>query len=125
MARRSFAFQTTLASRSFAPWLKKLRADGFEVHLAFLSLPNPEMAIARVAERVREGGHDVPEDVVRRRFASGLSNFFTLHQGVADTWQLFDNSELTFHQIASSRAGQPPDIYDVKAWNNLTEQQKR
>ena len=61
-ARRvSFAFETTLASRSYAPWLRELQADGYEVHLFFLWLPNADMAVARVADRVRAGGHDVPE----------------------------------------------------------------
>ncbi len=91
-ARRDFAFETTLASRSFVPWLASLRASGYRVHLAFLSLSGPDLAVARVAERVRQGGHDIPEPVVRRRFASGLKNFFSLYQALADTWQMFDNS---------------------------------
>jgi predicted ABC-type ATPase len=92
--------------------------------VAFLALPDPEMALARVAERVREGGHNVPKDVVRRRFGSGLRNFFALYQGVADTWQLFDNSGLAFHLIASGRAGEAPEIHDLEAWNNLMERQR-
>jgi hypothetical protein len=59
-----------------APWLAALRATGYRAHLAFLSLPDPDLAVARVAERVRQGGHDVPEHVVRRRFITGLKNFF-------------------------------------------------
>lgn len=118
-AQRSFAFETTLASRSFAPWLTELGREGYRVHIVFLSLPNPEMALARVAERVREGGHDVPEDVVRRRFASGLRNFFTLYEGVGHTWQLFDSSGLTLRLIASGQDGEPPTLHDVDAWNNL------
>jgi predicted ABC-type ATPase len=84
-ARQDFAFETTLASRSLAPWLGRLRTTGYRVHLAFLSLPHPDLAVARVAERVRQGGHDVPEAVVRRHFTTGLKNFFTVYQDVADT----------------------------------------
>ncbi len=72
--KHDFAFETTLASRSFAPRLRRMRASGYRVDIAFLSLPSPDMAVARVAERVRGGGHDVPEPVVRRRFVAGLRN---------------------------------------------------
>ena len=74
--RADFAFETTLASRSFAPWLDTLRASGYRAHLVFLSLPSVELALLRVAERVRLGGHDVPPEVVRRRFQAGIRNFF-------------------------------------------------
>lgn len=73
-ARETFAFETTLASRNFAPWLRSLKSH----------LPTPDLAVARVAERVRQGGHDVPETVIRRRFAAGLTSFFTLFEPVAD-----------------------------------------
>ena len=69
-ARKSFAFETTLASRSFAPRLRSLQGRGFRVHLAFLALPEADLAVARVADRVRRGGHDVPEPVIRRRFGT-------------------------------------------------------
>ena len=71
-ARENFAFETTLASRSFAPWLASLKESGYHVHLLFLWLRNAELAASRVAERVRLGGHDVPAYVVRRRYANGL-----------------------------------------------------
>ncbi|MCC6409985.1 MAG: AAA family ATPase [Planctomycetes bacterium] len=77
-ARRDFAFETTLASRSFAPWIERLRRDGYAFTLVFLWLPSPEIAIARVAQRVAAGGHDVPAGTIRRRFDRGLANFFRL-----------------------------------------------
>lgn len=121
-SREDFAFETTLASRSFAPWLKTLRGSGYRVHLAFLSLPSPDLAVARVAERVRLGGHDVPEDVIRRRYGAGLKNFVVIYQRIADTWQMFDNSDLTGPSlVASCRAGQPPEIRNADAWKNLLE----
>lgn len=124
-AREDFAFETTLASRTFAPWLKSLRESGYRVHLAFLSVPNAELAVARVAERVRLGGHSVPEDVIRRRFVAGLRNFFALYQDIADTWQMFDNSEVSGPRlIASGSAGQPCEILDTGAWSNLKEKRR-
>src|SRR5690242_10389042 len=72
--RRTFAFETTLASRPFAPWLAELIGTGYQFHLIFLWLPSPDMAVARVAARIREGGHDVPEETIRRRHEAGLAN---------------------------------------------------
>jgi predicted ABC-type ATPase len=121
-ARDSFAFETTLASRNFAPWLRTLKTQGFKVHLAFLSLPLADLAVARVAERVRQGGHDVPEDVIRRRFATGLSNFFALFVPVADSWQMFDNSEIGGPRlIAAQVPGAERVVYDAAAWRQLEE----
>lgn len=90
--RESFAFETTLSGRLYARLIPLWRADGYRVRLFFLSLPSPEMAIARVAERVREGGHDVPVDVIRRRFAAGLLNFTEVYQSLVDEWALYDNA---------------------------------
>lgn len=88
----SFAFETTLASRSVAPWLVRLHRRGYRCHLIFLWLPSADAAVMRVAERVRMGGHPVPDDTVRRRFASGLQNFFRLYRPLAATWRMYDNS---------------------------------
>jgi len=88
----SFAFETTLSGRAYAHRLRAWRRQGYEVSLYFLKLQSPELAIARVAERVRQGGHDVPEAVIRRRFAAGWRYFETLYKGLVDDWMLFDNS---------------------------------
>jgi predicted ABC-type ATPase len=107
---------------AFAPWLRSLRTSGYRVHLAFLSLPSPDLAAARVAERMRQGGHDVPEPVVRRRFAAGLRNFLALYQGLADTWQMFDNSGPRDPRlVAAGRVGETERILDAAAWTNLRE----
>ncbi|MCY2996183.1 MAG: hypothetical protein NTY19_51290 [Planctomycetota bacterium] len=84
--RRDFAFETTLASRSLAPWLAELVRGGYEFHLVFLWLPSEDFAVQRVADRVRMGGHSVPEATVRRRYERGLRNFFRLYQPLAATW---------------------------------------
>ena len=82
---RSFAFESTLASRSYARWLTRLKERGYKVHVLLLWLRSPELALYRVKERARTGGHDVPEDVVRSRYLRGIRNFFHLYQPLADT----------------------------------------
>lgn len=77
-SRASFAFESTLASRTIEGFLREQIAVGYAVHLLFLWLPSPELAVARVAERVRTGGHHVPDDVVRRRYNRGLRNLLGL-----------------------------------------------
>lgn len=88
----SFAFETTLSGRSYARLIPQWQSLGYRMRLFFLSLPNAETAIARVAERVREGGHDVPAEVIRRRFAAGLQNFEQVYKPLVDEWALYDNS---------------------------------
>lgn len=87
----SFAFETTLSGRGYLPRIRQWREQGYHVSLFFLCLPNAETAIARVAERVKQGGHHVPEDVIRRRFAAGLRNFHEAYKSAVDAWALFDN----------------------------------
>jgi len=90
--RESFAFETTLAGRGYAPLIRRWRKDGYVVSLMFLSLPEVEVAIGRVRARVAQGGHDLPESVIRRRFTAGLRNFHLLYKSLADRWTLYDNS---------------------------------
>jgi predicted ABC-type ATPase len=87
----SFAFETTLAGLGYLAHIKAWRAAGYRVSLFFLSLPEVEDAIDRVAERVHHGGHDIPEDVIRRRFASGLRNLESAYKSAVDDWALYDN----------------------------------
>ena len=115
--RVNFAFESTLASKSFCPWIAGLRQTGYLFHLVFLWLQDPEMAIARVLERVQLGGHDVPAEAIRRRYRIGLRNFFELYQPMADTWRAYDNSnKLGPRLIASGLVGAPPTICDPDTW---------
>jgi len=93
-ARRgeSFAFETTLAGLGYLRHIAQWRAQGYRVSLYFLSLPDAETAIARVAERVRQGGHGIAQDAIRRRFASGLRNFHAHYRNAVDDWALYDNA---------------------------------
>lgn len=87
----SFAFETTLAGMGYLKRISHWQALGYRAHLFFLSLPDVETAIDRVAERVRQGGHNIPEAVLRRRFVSGRHNFDTLYKPLVDSWALYDN----------------------------------
>jgi predicted ABC-type ATPase len=93
-ARRgeSFAFETTLAGLRYLRHIAQWRAKGYRVSLFFLSLPDAETAIARVAGRVCQGGHDIPESVIRRRFAAGRDNFLRHYRAAVDDWALYDNA---------------------------------
>ncbi len=91
-AGRSFAFETTLAGLTYARMIPAWRSAGYRVKLLFLSLDSEEEAIARVAMRVRQGGHDIPPEVIRRRFVSGMKNFRDVYRSRVDVWQWFDNS---------------------------------
>jgi predicted ABC-type ATPase len=88
----SFAFETTLSGHIYARWIPQWRRAGYRVRLIFLSLPNAEAAIERVAARVAQGGHDVARANIRRRFASGLRNFEMVYRGLVDKWEWYDNA---------------------------------
>ena len=118
----NFAFETTLASRSFAPWIVKLKEKGYIFHLTFLALDSPDLAVLRVAERVKLGGHFVPEDTIRRRFKAGLTNFFKLYEPIADSWQMYDNSDVGSPASIASKINNKLEINNSIHWQNLVEQ---
>jgi predicted ABC-type ATPase len=88
----SFAFETTLAGRAYSRRIPAWQARGYDVTLYYLSLSSPETALQRVARRVSEGGHDVPEEVIRRRFLAGRRHFDEIYGPLFDRWILYDNS---------------------------------
>lgn len=90
--RESFAFETTLAGLGYLRHIKDWRASGYHVTLFFLTLPSIELAIARVALRVSQGGHDIPEAVIRRRFITGVRNFYAHYRDAVNAWAVYDNS---------------------------------
>ena len=89
----SFAFETTLSGRTYIKRIKSWRSTGYQIKLWLLSLPSADLAVSRVAERVLQGGHSIPDDVIRRRFDAGLRNFHSIYSPLVDSWALFDNSE--------------------------------
>jgi predicted ABC-type ATPase len=100
-AGKDLAFETTLASRSYARWLAGLKSDsGYRVSLIFLWLRDVELAIARVASRVRLGGHSIPEETIRRRFERGRKNLFELYLPIADAWHVYNAGTEPAEEIA-------------------------
>ena len=102
--RESFAFETTLSGRSYAQMIPRWKRAGYRVVIFFLGLPSAEMAVQRVAMRVRQGGHDIPEPVIRRRFTTGKQNFLNLYKPLADAWRHYDNAGELPVLLASSDA---------------------
>jgi predicted ABC-type ATPase len=123
--RANFAFETTLASRSFAPWIARLVAARYEFRLVFVTLPSPDLSVARVASRVAEGGHHVPEDTIRRRFATGHANFFALYRPLAAAWRMYDNARRTRRMVASGSGDQTVAVADKSIWSRLKREYTR
>jgi len=98
-----FAFESTVASRSFAPFLRDCQTRGYTVHLLYIWLPNAQKAVERVAQRVQSGGHAIPEATIRRRYQSGRRNFIELYLPLADSWEIYDNSGDDAICVAESR----------------------
>lgn len=97
----TFSIETTLATKSYINLVRNAQKQGYSVKLLFFWLRNPELAIQRVAERVENGGHNIPEDIIRRRYIAGINNLFRLFMNEVDSWVIFDNSENPRKLIAS------------------------
>jgi len=118
-AGKTFAFETTLAGKAHSRFLRDAREAGYWVHLAYTWLSSVDLAKKRVAVRVQRGGHDVPEDVIERRYRRGLRNYFQLFQPLASTWVLFDNSGSSLVTVARQRHGCDPEIFDENLYNRI------
>lgn len=91
-AREDFAFESTLSGRTYLQMMRRWKVSGYRIELVFLSLPSVELALQRIAARVRQGGHDVPRADVVRRFNRSWKNFQLVYRVLADTWSVYDNS---------------------------------
>jgi predicted ABC-type ATPase len=112
----TFSFETTLAGTSYARLLRAFKKDGYSLHLFFLWIPTIDLAMQRIRERVKAGGHDVPFLDVKRRYLRGVVNFFRVYEPMLDSWMMFDNSGAKPVLIAKRRNGKPevlePELYD-------------
>lgn len=118
-AQQDFAFESTLSSRSFAPFLRQLKEQGYQVAIYYFSLSNALLAVRRVKLRVAMGGHDVPPDTVRRRFGRSLNNFYSLYLPLADRWAVFDNSVNGKATLVATQEGDNLQIKEPSSWLKL------
>lgn len=115
----TFAFETTLATRSYVKLIHQAKRRGYFVTLLFFSLSSSEQAIRRVAQRVSMGGHNIPRDVIERRYDAGLQNLFQLYMPICDYWTLYDNSNCPAVRLASGFGVEKVDVLDAERFQYL------
>src|SRR3990167_2415911 len=116
--RIDFAFETTLSGTNYLARFRELKKQGYAIHLFFLWIPDVQLSMARVASRVKMGGHDIAEKVVRRRFHKGIHNFFQHYRAVANSWMVFDNSGSTPRPIVEEKSG-ALKIFDTNLYERI------
>lgn len=116
---KSFAVETTLSSRYYVNVIKRAQENDFDVLLLFFWLHSPEMAIRRVEQRVAEGGHSVPVSIIKRRYYSGINNFFKLYMNKVDYWSIIDNSLSPMKIVAVGNGEQVFTIYYPELYNQI------
>ncbi len=114
----TFAIETTLSTRSYDSLIKKAHKAGYRVILLFFWLSSPEVAVQRVAKRVSEGGHNIPEDVIRRRYSAGIKNLFSIYSHIVDRWILVDNNSSQSVIFAEAEDG-VNKIYDFEKYKQI------
>ena len=117
-SNENFAFETTLSTKTYKQKLIHAKTNGFKVKLLFFWLPTIEMAINRVAVRVSEGGHNIPTEVITRRYSRGIENLFKIYIPLCDDWAVFDNSDETPELIAEGINSETIVAKD-ESWNLL------
>jgi len=122
--RRDFGFETTLSGKTYVKLFEELKEKGYRINLFFLWIGNADLAIERIADRVRKGGHNIPENVVRRRFAKGLTNFSNLYRPILDSWFIFDNSKATPKLVAFEKSGKR-EILDPEVFDKIFKSEER
>jgi len=121
--RANFAFETTLAGRAYARWLQNLKSTGYQIGLIYFWLESSDLAVARVAQRVREGGHSIPEATIRQRYQRSLDNFFRRYRPLTTFWQVYDNSwDHSPRLVARGDYIKPEVILDQQSWNAFKRQ---
>jgi len=115
----TFAFETTLATKSYKQKIEWAQANGYEVTLLFFWLDSPNMAKKRVAQRVAEGGHSIPSQTIERRYHNGIANLFTIYIDMVDICYIFDNSEGERTPIAKKYKGEKEIIYNTDLYNQM------
>ena len=119
-----FAFETTLASRSFVSLCNRAKDTGYQICLTYFWLDSTELAIARVKQRVAEGGHNIPIDTIIRRYYAGLKNFFTLYMKIVDYWLFIDNSKTDLELVAEGKINEKISVLNTDKWTMINKLQK-
>jgi predicted ABC-type ATPase len=114
-----FAFETTLATKSYVPMLREMKGRGYSTILNYFYLESVELAIERVAIRVRNGGHSIPEETIRRRYYRGIKNLKHLYIPIADSWYLFDNSLDFPTWVAEGGKDLETDVFVSDIWKEI------
>ncbi len=117
--KRSFAFETTLASKSFTRLVARAQLAGYRVTLLYVALPSAQLAKRRVARRVKEGGHTIPENVIERRFYRSLDNLINRYRVVVDEWLVYDNSEMQAPALVAYGGDATLKIIEEEKWQRL------
>lgn len=120
--KENFAFETTLSTRSYVSLIKKAKTNGYKITLLYFCLISPDFAKQRVAKRVRQGGHNIPDEVVERRYYRGISNLLNLYIPIVDNWTVIDNMDLEPNIIASGSSKEDKMILNSDLWNIFIEQ---
>lgn len=114
-----FCIETTLATRSLMGIIREARQKGYKITILYFWLNSPELAIRRVKARVEAGGHNIPVDVVRRRYRMGLDYFFSTYIPICDKWILADNSKSPFTVVAEGINGSEPFVRDKEKYDTI------
>ncbi len=117
--KETFSIETTLATKSYINLVRKAQKNGYSVHLIFFWLETPELAIQRVAERVSKGGHNIPVDIIRRRYVAGICNLFNIFMDEVDSWMIYDNSQSPRDFIAKGGRRVKFEIFSELVFNKI------
>lgn len=118
-ANESFAFETTLSTKSYKQKLIRAKEQGYKINLLFFWLPSIEMAINRVKLRVSEGGHNIPKDTIARRYKRGIENLFKIYLPLCDSWMVLDNEEEP-QIVAQGLKNEDIQVTDAKKWKLIS-----
>ncbi len=121
---KTFAFETTLTAKSYIPLLYKAKKKKYKIVLFYFWINSVNLALARIADRVKKGGHDIPKDVVERRFERSLFNLVNLFLPICDKWYIRDNSNEIYFEIAKGKLNNSAVIYNIEKWKKIYEYKK-
>lgn len=120
----SFSIETTLATRSYVRLVERAKNRGYTIHLLYFWLESPQMAVHRVAQRVSEGGHDIPTETIYRRYKLGLHNLFHLFLPLVDKWYIFDNTSMNCIRVAQGGGQEKTIIHNILTYHKISDYDK-